>query len=452
MNPEELVELGLAQEMAVVLAEKSTSVNLRIANNSATTNGREESSSVGVVALERGRVGVQAGDVVDGAQVERLAAAARARASESPEAPDQMPLLSPEEAAPDSPNNAGRAPEAVPADLEPILDPLRALLDQSRADGLRCFGYAQTRASQERLGSITGVRREGRQQSSSLSLTLKTDDLGRSVWAGATARRLADLDPLEMYRRLQQRLSWTGKAVALPAGHYQVILEPSATADMVVQLMWEMHARGADEGRTVFAGKAGNRVGEAMYAKEVHLQSDPLDTEMPVPNFVRCLGSSEYASIFDSGLEVPAAVWVDGGVQQELICPRRWARDHAHPVRPDADNLEMRGTGTTLDEMIASSERALLVTSLWYIREVDPTRLLLTGLTRDGVFLVERGEVVGVVNNFRFNESPVGVLQRTVEIGRSELAFSREIGEELFVKAPPIRVDGFFMSSVSEAV
>ncbi len=102
--------------------------------------------------------------------------------------------------------------------------------------------------------------------------------------------------------------------------------------------------------------------------------------------------------------------------------------------------------------MIASTERALLVTSLWYIRDVDPATLLLTGLTRDGVFLIEHGEVVGAVNNFRFNESPVGVLQRTVEIGSSELAYSREIGDALFIKAPPIRVENFFMSSVSDAI
>jgi predicted Zn-dependent protease len=92
------------------------------------------------------------------------------------------------------------------------------------------------------------------------------------------------------------------------------------------------------------------------------------------------------------------------------------------------------------------------VTSLWYIRDVDPSTLLLTGLTRDGVFLVERGEVVGAVNNFRFNESPVGVLERTVEVGRTELALSREIGDEMLIEAPPIRVDGFFMSSVSDAI
>jgi len=449
---EEIVEEGLREGAAVVLGESSTSVSFRLANNTVTTNGREESTSVGMVALERGRVGVQSGDVTDSARVAELARSARARAEQSPEAPDAMALLTPSESASSYSQVPGPAPEALPRDLEPILDSVRDVLEQSREAGLRCFGFASADAVQEELGTTTGVRLEGRRQSASLALTLKTQDLRRSVWAGATARRLADLDPGALYRGLSRRLSWTEKSVALPAGHYQVLLEPSATSDLIVRLMWEMHARGADEGRTVFSGKSGPRVGEAMYAPEVSLESDPLDPQMLVPNFVRCLGSSEYGSVFDNGLPVPAAVWVEGGVQQELICPRSWARDHGHPVRPDVDNLAMRGTDTSLDQMIASTDRALLVTSLWYIRDLDPATLLLTGLTRDGVFLIEHGEVVGGVNNFRFNESPVGVLKRTVEIGKTELALSREIGDAVFIKAPPIRVENFFMSSVSDAI
>jgi predicted Zn-dependent protease len=449
---EEIVEGGLREGVAVVLGEKTTSVNFRLANNTVTTNGREESTSAGMVALEQGRVGVQTGDVVDSAQVAELARQARTRAQQSPEAPDAMPLLTPDEAASSETDDLGPAPEALPADLEPILESVRDVLQWSREAGLRCFGFASATAAQEQLGTDTGVRLEGRRQNASIALTLKTQDLRRSVWAGATARRLEDLDPRALYQGLSRRLSWTEKSVALPAGHYQVLLEPSATSDLVMRLMWEMHARGADEGRTVFAGKSGPRVGEAMYAPEFSLDSDPLDPQMAVPNFVRCLGSSEYGSVFDNGLPIPAAVWVEGGVQQELVCPRRWAQDHGHQVRPDVDNITMRGTDTPLDQMIASSERALLVTSLWYIRDVDPATLLLTGLTRDGVFLIEHGEVVGAVNNFRFNESPVGVFQRTVEIGRSELALSREVGDQVFIKAPPIRVENFFMSSVSDAI
>jgi predicted Zn-dependent protease len=449
---DEIVEAGLGAGAAVVIGDRSTIVNFRLANNTVTTNGREESTSAGVLALEQGRVGVQTADVTEKAQVVALAGDAKARAQQSPEAPDVMPLLSPEEAAPEDADVVGLAAEALPRDLEPILESVRAIMEESRQSGLRCFGYAQATASQELLGTTTGVRLEARRRAASLTLTLKTADLKQSVWSGTTARSLSDLDPLAMYQALSRRLAQTERVVELPAGHYQVILEPSAVADLILRLIWEMHARGADEGRTVFAGKSGPRVGEEMYAPEVALDSDPQDPEMRVPSFVHSLRSSEFSSVFDNGLAVPPAVWVEAGVQRELICPRRWAQDHHHPVRPDVANLRMRGTETSLEEMIASTERALLVTSLWYIRDVDPATLLLTGLTRDGVFLIEHGEVVGAVNNFRFNESPVGVLRRTVEIGAPELALSREVGDEAFVKAPPIRVENFFMSSVSDAI
>ncbi len=450
MRLEEAVEAGLGRGGAkVVLAEDFSRVNFRLANNTVTTNGREDSSSAGVVAVEQDQVGAQSADITQAEQVVALAQAARERARQSPKAPDALPLLESAEAA--QPQEQVGGPVG-PEDLDPLLGPVGELLERSRSRELRCFGYAQATATRQLLGTAAGVRLEGWRRAASFTLTLKSQDLKQSVWAGGTASSLGQLDPLTLYQSLEERLGWSERQVSLPAGHYQVLLEPSATSDFLLRLIWEMHARGADEGRTVFATPAGTRVGERMYAEQVTLESDPADPEMAVPGFVRSLGSSEYSSVFDNGLAVPPTTWVDQGVQQELICPRRWARDHRHPVRPDCDNLRMRGGEASLEEMIRSTERALLLTSLWYIRDVDESTLLLTGLTRDGVFLIEKGEVVGAVNNFRFNESPVGVLHRTVEIGRTELALSREAGDEVFLAAPPIRVENFFMSSVSDAV
>ena len=451
MSLEELVLAGIEEGgAAVVLASRSRSINCRLANNTVTTNGREESISAGVVAIEQDRVNVQAADVQERDQVARLAAAAREAALHSPVAPDAMPLLSPAEAAGPDPAPAPRDEGSFP--LEPVLGPLREALEASRGQGLQLYGYAQLSEEEERLGSRTGVGLTGHRRAASLTLTLKTSDLKRSVWAGGLATGMEQLDVAGMYQGLRERLSWTKRQIQLDPGHYEVILQPSATADLLIRLAWEMQARGADEERTVFAGKGSTRVGERMYAPEVTIESDPRDPRMPVPGFVRSLSSSEYGSVFDNGLAVGPTTWVDRGVQQDLICPRRWAQDHSHPVRPDVENLRMRGTQTTLEEMFATTQRALLVTSLWYIRDVDPSTLLLTGLTRDGVFLIEHGLVKGAVNNFRFNESPVGVLQRTTEIGRAELALSREVGDSVFVEAPPLRVEGFFMSSVSDAV
>ncbi len=443
-----VVEQGLDSGAAVVLASHTSSTNCRIANNTVTTSGSEESSSAACAAISDDRVAVRAADVQAASEVTRLAEQAARGVASSPPAPDAMPLLGPLEAA----SQSGGAPLAEDEGISAVIADLEGALEASRREGLELYAYVQSSAQVELLGTRTGVGLHAGRTTGSLSMTLKTKDHLGSVWTGGMARSLNDLDAARMYSRLVARLGWTRRRVELPPGQYEVILEPSAVADMLIRLGWEMHARGADEGRTVFATGGGSRVGEQMYSPEVTLESDPGDPEMPSADFVRTARSSEYSSIFDNGLAAPRASWIERGVQQDLICPRRWAADHHHPVKADAENLVMRGSDTSLEQMISTSKRCLLVTSLWYIRDVDPSSLLLTGLTRDGLFLIENGEVVGAVNNFRFNESPVRVLARTTEIGRAELALSREMGDAVYVKAPPLRVDGFFMSSASEAI
>jgi predicted Zn-dependent protease len=165
-------------------------------------------------------------------------------------------------------------------------------------------------------------------------------------------------------------------------------------------------------------------------------------------------GSSGTASVFDNGMATPAVEWISGGVLANLIRPRAWALKTTAPATAAVDNLVLEQPGATasLDEMVAGTERGLLLTTLWYIREVDPQTLLLTGLTRDGVFLVEGGEVTGAVNNFRFNESPVDLLGRITQAGRTERTLPRE-WNDWFTRAamPAVRVPDFNMSSVSPA-
>jgi predicted Zn-dependent protease len=158
--------------------------------------------------------------------------------------------------------------------------------------------------------------------------------------------------------------------------------------------------------------------------------------------------------VFDNGMATPAVEWISGGVLTNLIRPRAWALKTTAPATATVDNLVLEQPGATesLEEMVAATERGLLLTTLWYIREVDPQTLLLTGLTRDGVFLVEGGEVRGAVNNFRFNESPVDLLGRITQAGRTERTLPRE-WSDWFTRAamPAVRVPDFNMSSVSPA-
>jgi predicted Zn-dependent protease len=223
----------------------------------------------------------------------------------------------------------------------------------------------------------------------------------------------------------------------------------------MVAMSEAMSGRDAEEGRSPFsAAGGGTKVGEALCPLPFVLHGDPAEPGLESSPFLATAASSGDVSVFDNGLGLGATRWVDGGRLRHLHYHRAAAARAGVDATAPLGNLVLSLPGATpsLDEMIASTERGLLLTCLWYIREVDPVTLLLTGLTRDGVYLVEHGEVVGAVNNFRFNESPIDVLARTVEAGRSERALSREWGEWMNRTAmPPLRVAEFNMSSVSPA-
>jgi predicted Zn-dependent protease len=199
----------------------------------------------------------------------------------------------------------------------------------------------------------------------------------------------------------------------------------------------------------------GTRIGERLSPLPVTLSSDPRAPGLACAPFVIAHASGPDSSVFDNGLPLPATSWIRDGSLAALVSSRHSAGMAGVPVTPAIDNLTFATSAAeapTLEQMIASTGRGLLLTCLWYIREVDPQTLLLTGLTRDGVYLVENGEVVGAVNNFRFNESPVGMLGRLLEVGATVPTLPREWGDYFNRAAmPPVRVEGFNMSSVSQA-
>jgi predicted Zn-dependent protease len=223
----------------------------------------------------------------------------------------------------------------------------------------------------------------------------------------------------------------------------------------MIYLYWSAGAQDAQDGRTVFSAPGGGtRVGEKIANLPVTLSSDPAAPGMECAPFVVAHASSRESSVFDNGLALGATDWIGDGTLTSLTQTRHSAERTGLPVTPAVDNLVMRGPdgGASLEEMVARTERGLLLTCLWYIREVDPQSLLLTGLTRDGVYLVEDGEVVGAVNNFRFNESPVDLLSRLGEVGATVPTLPRE-WSDYFTRAamPALRIPDFHMSTVSQA-
>ncbi|MDT7553793.1 MAG: hypothetical protein QOI16_2329, partial [Pseudonocardiales bacterium] len=217
-------------------------------------------------------------------------------------------------------------------------------------------------------------------------------------------------------------------------------------------LAWSMEGRAAQEGRSALSGADGVRVGERLTTLPLTLASDPAAAGLEYEPFLTTTRSDDGVSVFDNGAPTHRVDWVHEGVISELAYSRAEAAEFGTSFTPPGDNLLLTGgAGGSLDELVAATDRALLLTCLWYIRLVDPTTLLLTGLTRDGVYLVEKGEVVAEVDhNFRFNFSPLDVLRRASEVGATERTLPRE-WKDWFTRAamPPVRVPEFFMSSVS---
>jgi predicted Zn-dependent protease len=306
------------------------------------------------------------------------------------------------------------------------------------------------------LGTSTGLRLRHDQPEGRVELNGKSPDYARSAWAGVATRDFADVDVAALDAGVAERLGWAARRVDLPAGRYETLLPPSAVADLMVCAYWAAAGRDAAEGRTVFSAPGGRtRIGESLTSQPLTLRSDPGAAGLECCPFVVTGGSSSMASVFDNGLPVRATDWIRDGNLENLIFTRHSAAEAGMPgPTPPADNLTLSTAtpGGTLAEMVAATSRGLLLTCLWYIREVDPQTLLLTGLTRDGVYLVENGEVVGATNNFRFNESPVGLLGRFAEVGPNVPTLPRE-WNDYFTRAsmPPVRVADFNMSSVSAA-
>jgi predicted Zn-dependent protease len=466
----EIVERALAASQAdacVVIASEGSTVNLRWANNTLTTNGAARDRSVTVISVVGRSFGVRSVSSIDpgvsgGEAVDKLTdlvRASEAAAKDADDAEDYSELL-----APGQPGAAGASPgdgvfedgarHTSTAVFSTFATDLGEALRAARAEGRSLYGFAEHDLTTTWLGTSTGVRLRHSQPTGTVEWNAKSGQPGGSVWHGQSTHDFTDVDVAATDVELRRRLAWCGRSIELPAGRYETLLPPSAVSDLILDAYWSAAGRDAAEGRTVFSrAGGGTRLGEAFGPSGLRLFSDPADPELSCAPFVFSGHSSATASVFDNGLALGPTDWFADGKLATLVHTRASARAAGTTATPFIDNLTMDGGGTaTLDEMVASTKRGLLLTCLWYIREVDPEVLLLTGLTRDGVYLVENGEVVGVVNNFRFNESPVSLLGRISEIGATTRTLGREWADWFKLsRMPALRVPDFNMSSVSPA-
>ena len=458
LSPQDLAERALSMsrsDAAIVIVDEGSSSNLRWANNTLTSNGISRSSQLTVIAVSNGATGVVSQEGVTVDNLEEVVRAAESAAAEGAKAEDRMPLITPEDVSVPGDWSAPPAETSIGVFAETAAD-LGEQFGRAEAASEALFGYASHRTNTTYLASTSGLRARYDQPTGYLEMNAKSLDFSRSAWAGAPTEDFTDVDVNAMAAGLSTRLDWASRQIELPAGRYPTLLPPSAVADLMITLYWGSSARDAHDGRTVFSrAGGGTRVGERLTSMPITLRSDPSAQSLACLPFVVAHSSSAELSVFDNGLPAPPTRWISDGVLQALIQTRHSAALTGLPATPYVDNLIMDGTvdGPDVEAMSrASQERTLLLTCLWYIRTVDPQTLLLTGLTRDGVYLVEGGEVVGAVNNFRFNESPVDLLGRVSSIGASQLTLPREWSDYFTRTAmPTLRVEDFNMSSVSKA-
>ncbi|WP_405151691.1 metallopeptidase TldD-related protein [Nocardia salmonicida] len=452
-----VVERALAAskaDEAIVIVTDAHDASLRWAGNSMTTNGSSISREWAVISVFRdgpntARVGSISSTSVDPTEIEAVVRASEQAARTAAPARDAMPLLEPTD---DDTATWDQAPGAT--EIAVFTGLAREL--STGFDGTdRLYGFAHNQVHTTWLGTSTGIRRRFSQPTGSVEINGKRGegkDLA-SAWVGVGTADFTDVDTPGLLAELSRRLDWSKRRIELPAGRYETLLPPSSVADLMIYLAWSMEGRGAHEGHTAFSRAGGTRVGERLSDIALTLFSDPNASGLEYRPFVATPSSSESLSVFDNGLSAQRVDWISDGVIESLVYPRATAAEFSAPATVPGENLLLTGGGdASLDDMIARTERGLLLTCLWYIREVDPATLLLTGLTRDGVYLVEDGQVTGAVNNFRFNESPLDLLRRVSEAGATEITLPRE-WKDWFTRTamPPLRIPDFHMSSVSQA-
>jgi predicted Zn-dependent protease len=410
--------------------------HIRYAQNMATTNGAPSGIDLTLESHFGKQSGSATGNDLSDDGLAALVEASEDTAKRAPENPEFMPPVGPQTygtgtAFFDSTQSASS--EMLAAAIQPVLQ-------QAQAKNLQASGFLEIGTSFSSFANSAGLFVYDRGTDVLNTITVRTPDGTGSGWAGGTLNDFSKLDAAAMGAVAIDKAIRSQKPITLPPGKYTVILEPSAVSDLIGILMGNLDQRSADEGRNFATKKGGgSRLGENVFGKNVTLLSDPNDALVPG------------AIYSDDGLPAVRTSWIEGGVLKNLQCSRYWAQKSGRAPVPGPTSLTMVGGTTSTADLIKQTRRGLLITRFWYIREVDPQTMVMTGLTRDGVFLIDHGEIAKPVCNFRFNESPVAMLNKVIAMGPSVRAYGEEsIG--IPISVPTLLVNEFTLSSVSDAV
>jgi predicted Zn-dependent protease len=423
-----------------VSISSGVSGNTRYARNEVTTGGDSVNAGVTVTSRFGKRAASVSTNVLDDAALTRAVETSERLARLAPENPELMPLL-PAQVVGEVPalSNATAGLDAARR-----ADAVAGVTTASGRAGLTAAGLVHRVAGAGAVANSAGLFAYHASSSAVHTCTVRTPDGRGSGWAGTAHNDWGRMTPAAtLAARAIGKAQGTREAAELAPGAYTVLLEPTAVANLVGLLAFSLNARAADEGRSFFSKRGGgNKIGEKVVDERVTLASDPRDPDLLTAPYT------------GEGLPVGPTTWIENGVLKNLAYDRFWADKRGRAPAPLGGGFRLRGGSATTEELIAGVDDGLIVTRFWYIRPVDQRTLLFTGITRDGVFRIQGGKVTGAVRNFRFNESPVAMLNNLAALGRPERVSSSESGDVggAAVVVPPLVVRNFHFTSVSEAV
>ena len=456
ISAQELIERITAKapfDDCIVLVTDSTQANLRWANSTLTTNGVIANRSVTVIAFVAVDGSMAAGGVtrtnVELHEIDDVIKEAGEAAKAAGKAEDFAPLAKNVAHGDWNASHQATGPEV----FSKIAPELGDMFSRSVKDKIELFGYAEHTHKTVWVGSKGGIRMRHDQPSGRVEMTGKSHGRTRSTWDGVATRDFSNVSIPKIDAHIRQRLEWQAKRIELPAGRYDTLFPAGSISDLITYMLWMSAGRDAFEGRSAFSKQGGGtRIGERFSNKATTLFSDPTYPGLESAQFSTAGASSEFSSVFDNGQSIKRTEWISQGSLKNLVTTRASAALTSLPYAPMGENLILTvdGGSGSLEDLASKLNNGLLVTTLWYIRMVDPNSLLLTGLTRDGVYYVKNGEVQGATNNFRWNDSPVTALSRIKGAGASEWTQPREWSEYVtHMHMPPLVIGDFNMSTVS---
>jgi predicted Zn-dependent protease len=449
---DKVLALSKADECSVTVGATDTANN-RFANNSITTTGETRAVAITISSTRGGRTGTVGTNETGDAALEAAVRSSEELAGYTPADPEYVEPIGPQ-TYPDVPGSFD--PPTADAGQKEMNAGIGPAIRECADKGLRSAGYIEREAQALAVGNKRGNFGYARRTDVDYTVTVRTADGTGSGWARAEGVRMADVDAVSAGRRAIDKAVLSQKPRRIEPGRYTVVLEHAAVSEMVPLLFGAFAARNAEEGRSYFSRKGGGtRIGETLFSEKIVARSDPFDPRNPglpwsgpVATSLGGVGQFFFAGAGAGGpsyLPAQKMDWIDHGVVKNLAYGRYWARKKGVAPTPNpAQNLIIEGEDHSVDDLITSTEKGLLVTHFFYIRFVNQQTIQLTGLTRDGLFMIENGRVAYPVMNFRWNESPANVLANVEMLSRPQRAGGAIL--------PAMKVRDFNFTSQSDAV